>query len=136
MTGAYGPTSGTESRDSRALIDPLMVFSLPAEIEALREEAPYRQGDRNSATLAKEVDFRVLLSVLRSGAALDKQDGDARASLQILGGTATILVDGTEAPLGEGDVTVIDAGRPWTIRATTDCALILTLAWPRERAGV
>jgi quercetin dioxygenase-like cupin family protein len=136
MSGAYGTTSGTESRGSRPLIDTLMVFSLPAEIEALREEAPYRQGDRNSATLAKEIDFRVLLSVLRSGAALDKQDGDARASLQLLEGTAVIIVEGSEAQLDEGDVAVIDAGRPWTFRATTDCALVLTLAWPREKAGV
>jgi len=136
MTGAYGSTTGTDSRGARALIDALMVFSLPAEIDALREEAPYRDGDRNSATLAKEVDFRVLLSVLRSGAVLDDQDGDARSSVQLLEGSADLTVGDTETQIDEGDLAVIDAGRPWAFRATSDCALLLTLAWPREKAGV
>src|SRR3954447_26290078 len=83
-TGSYGSTSGTDSRGSRPLIEDLMVFSLPAEIDALREEDQYKNGDRNSATLAKEVDFRVLLTVLRPDATLDEQDGDARASVHLL----------------------------------------------------
>jgi hypothetical protein len=33
-------------------------------------------------------------------------------------------------------VAVIDAGRPWQLRAASDCALLLTLAWPREKTGV
>ena len=136
-TGSYGSTSGTDSRGSRPLIEDLMVFSLPAEIDALREEAPYQGGDRNSATLAKEVDFRVLLTVLRSGASLDEHDGDARASIQLLEGTAGLTVGSAEeAQLEEADVAVIDAGRSWLLRATSDCALLLTLAWPREKAGV
>jgi quercetin dioxygenase-like cupin family protein len=134
--GSYGSTSGTNTRGSRPLIEDLMVFSLPAEIDALREEDQYKSGDRNSATLAKEVDFRVLLSVLRSGATLDEHDGDARASMQVLEGSATLTVGGAESELVESDVAVIDAGRPWAFRATDDCALLLTLAWPREKAGV
>jgi len=135
-SGAYGSTSGTDARGSRPLIEDLMVFSLSAEIESLREEDQYRNGDRNSATLAKEVDFRALLTVLRPGATLDEQDGDARASLQLLDGTATLTVDGQESDLDEADIAVINAGRPWLLRATTECALLLTLAWPREKAGV
>src|SRR3954453_15253624 len=135
-SGSYGSTSGTDARGSRPLIEDLMVFSLSAEVESLREEDQYRNGDRNSATLAKEVDFRVLLSVLRPGATLDEQDGDARASLQLLDGSATLAVDGQESDLDAADVAVIDSGRPWLFRATSECALLLTLAWPREKAGV
>jgi quercetin dioxygenase-like cupin family protein len=135
--GSYGSTSGTDTRGARSLIEDLMVFSLAAEVEALRNEEQYLNGDRNSATLAKEIDFRVLLSVLRSGATLDEQDGDARTSFQLIEGTAGITVgDGEEAQVSAGDVAVIDAGRPWLLRATSDCAVLMTLAWPREKAGV
>lgn len=136
MTSAYGATSGTESRGSRELMEGLMVFGLHTEIEALRGEGPYQDGDRNSVTLAKEVDFRVLLSALRSGASLDEQDGDARASLQLLEGSARLRVGEQETEMAETDIAVIDAGRPWSLTATSDCALLLTLAWPREKAGV
>src|SRR6187401_396695 len=99
-----------------------MIFSLPSEIDALREEAPYQDGDRNSATLAKEVDFRVLLTVLRSGAMLDEHHGDARASLQLLEGTAGLTVGtAVESQLEEADLAVVDAGLAWRLRATSDC---------------
>jgi len=137
MPGSYGSTSGTDSRGPRPLIEELMVFSLPAEIAALRQEAPYRDGDRNSATLAKEVDFRVLLTVLRNGASLEEHDGEARSSIQVLDGAAGLTVGSEqEADLEVGEVGVIDAGSPWRLRATADCAVLLTLAWPREKAGV
>src|SRR3954471_5715720 len=121
--GSYGSTSGTDTRGARPLIENLMVFSLGAEIEALRNEEPYRNGDRNSATLAKEVDFRVLLSVLRSGATLDEQDGDARTSIQVLDGSANLSVvgDGEEAEMTDHDIAVVDAGQSWLLRATSDC---------------
>jgi hypothetical protein len=135
--GSYGATSGTDTRGARPLIENLMVFSLEAEAEALKNEEPYRNGDRNSATLAKEVDFRVLLSVLRSGATLDENDGDARTSIQVLEGTANISIgEGEEAQMTEYDVAVIDAEQSWVLRATSDCAVLLTLAWPREKAGI
>jgi quercetin dioxygenase-like cupin family protein len=135
MTSAYGSTSGTESRGARPLMEGLMVFGLFDEIEALRGEGPYTEGDRNSVTLAKEVDFRVLLSVLRAGATLDEQDGDARTSIQLLDGNASLRVGGEDSELGAGDLAVIDA-RPWLLSASSDCALVMTLAWPREKAGV
>lgn len=135
-SSSYGATSGTDTRGSRPLMEDLMVFSLPAEIDALREEDQYKNGDRNSATLAKEVDFRVLLTVLRSGATLDEQDGEARTSVTVLEGSATLSLEREESDLSEKDVAVIDAGNAWNLRATSDCAVLINLAWPRDKAGV
>ena len=134
--GAYGNTSGTEERESRPLMERLMVFSLADEIATLRAEWQWADNDKNSRTLAKDVDFRALLSVMHTGAALDEQDGDARASVHVLEGTAEIDVAGERGELGPGHLAVIDSGRPWTLRATSDCAILLTLAWPLEKAGV
>ncbi len=134
--GAYGATSGTEQRDSRQLMEGLMVFSLRLEIDMLRNEDQYANGDRSSLTLAKEVDFRALLSVLRPGATLDEQDGDARASIHVIEGGVTLTAGDETTELGEGQLAVIDAGRPWALTAATESAVLLTLAWPREKAGV
>ena len=134
--GAYVETSGTEVREPRPLMERLMIFSLAEEIESLRSEWQWADNDKNSRTLAKDVDFRALLSVLHTGATLDEQDGDARASIQMLEGRAELDVDGARTELGAGQLAVIDAGRPWLLRATSDCALLLTLAWPLEKAGV
>jgi quercetin dioxygenase-like cupin family protein len=136
MPSAYGSTSGTEQRASRALMERLMVFEPDQEIRLLRDEEQWSDGDRNSRTLAKDVDFRVMLSVLHDGAQLDEQDGDARVSLQLIEGRAALAIDGNETSLVAGQLAVIDAGSPWTLRAEGDCAVLLTFAWPREKAGV
>jgi quercetin dioxygenase-like cupin family protein len=134
--GAYGSTSGTQERDSRTLMERLLVFSLADEIESLRGEDEWIDNDKNSRTLAKDVDFRALLSVMHEGSTLDDQDGDARASVQLIEGTAEIEVGGEVSQLVAGQLAVIDSGRPWIVRATTDCALLMTFAWPIEKAGV
>ncbi len=136
-TSAYGETSGTETRESRPMMDQVLVFSLDQEVEALRQEGEWTDGDRNSRMLAKDVDFRVLLSVLRDGATIDEQDGDARVSIQLLAGSAALRVDDVgEADLRAGQLAAIDAGQPWNLTARGECAVLLTFAWPREKAGV
>lgn len=135
-TGAYGSTSGTSERDSRPLMDRLLVFNLDEEIAALRAEYQWTENDKNSRTLAKDVDFRVLLTVLHTGAALDEDDGDARASIHLVEGSAQLDVAGEATNLAAGQLAVVNAGQAWVLRATSDCAVLLTLAWPIEKAGV
>jgi len=134
--GTYGSTSGTDTREARAMIEPLMHFSLAEEVAALRAEEAYRMRDRNSRTLAKETDFRVLLSVMRSGAALDEQDGESRASVHVIEGSATLGIDGDETLLEAGELAVVDAGSAWLLQARSECAVLITFAFPDERAGV
>lgn len=133
---AYGNTSGSDVRESRELMDRLMTFDLVAEIESLRSEPAWEENEKNARTLAKDVDFRVLLSVLHTDATLEEQDGEARASLQVLDGDAELEVEGEVAHLGAGSMAVVNSGQPWRLRATSDCAVLLTLAWPIEKAGV
>jgi quercetin dioxygenase-like cupin family protein len=133
---AYGETSGTGTRQARPVMERLMSFRLTDEIARLRAERPWQDGDRNSRTLAKDIDFRLLLSVLRDGAVLDEQDGDARVSIQLLEGSAALLLDDDEAELNAGQLAVVDIGQRWLLRAVGECAALLTFAWPREKAGV
>lgn len=132
----YGSTSGSDTRESRALMERLMVFDLHAEINRLRNEGPWQSGDRNSRTLAKEVDFRLLLTVMRSGATLDENDGDARTSIQLIGGSARLESAAGSAELSAGQLATLDVGQAWKLTATEDCAVLTTLAWPREKAQV
>jgi mannose-6-phosphate isomerase-like protein (cupin superfamily) len=140
-SGSYGDTSGSDSRESRPMMDKLMVFSIAAELQRLRTESPWTDGDRNSRTLAKDVDFRLLLATLRDGATLEEQHGEARASVQLLDGRAVLRLGGRsllaaaeEAELSAGDVATVDAGGPWELEARGECAFLLTLAWPREKS--
>lgn len=135
MTSPYGSTSGSDEREGRPLMASLLSFDLSAEAATLRGEEPFVNGDRNSLTLAKDVDFRVLLAVLRTNAVIDEQGGDARASIQVLEGRAALHIGGERTELGARQMAVVDAGRPWTLRASADCTVLLTLAWPQSGHG-
>jgi quercetin dioxygenase-like cupin family protein len=136
MSGAYGSTTGTEERDSRALMDRLLVFSIADEIASLRGESEWQENEKNTRTLAKDVDFRAILTVMHVGATIEEQDGDARASVQLYEGAAELQVSGQSAQLSTGQLAVVDSGQPWVLRATSDCAVLITFAWPIEKAGV
>ncbi len=133
---AYGNTSGSDVRESRELMNQLMTFALDEEIAIMRAEPEWAENGKTARTLAKEVDFRVLLSVLREGATLEEQDGEARASLQVIDGEVELAVEGGAARLRAGALAVVDSGQAWTLRAIGDSAVLLTLAWPIEKAGV
>ena len=136
MSGAYGRTTGTDERDSRALMDRLLVFNLADEIASLRGEDEWEENEKNSRTLAKDVDFRAVLTVMHTGATLEEQHGDARASIQVVEGSAELDVAGDTSELAAGQLAVLDSGQAWTLRASSDCAVLLTLAWPIEKAGI
>ena len=136
MSGAYGSTTGTDERDSRAMMDRLLVFSIADEIAALRGEKEWEENEKTSRTLAKDLDFRAMLTVMHTGASLDEQDGDGRASIQVVDGESELEVSGETRELSAGQLAVIDSGNSWTLRATSDCAVLITLAWPIEKAGI
>ena len=63
-------------------------------------------------------------------------DGDARTSIQLIGGAARLEAAGRSAELRSGQVAAIDQGQPWNLTAAEDSAVLVTFAWPRDRAGV
>lgn len=133
---AYEPTSGSETRDARPVMGSLLAFSLRHEIDALRAEPQYAEGERNSRTLAKDVDFRVLLTVLRPGASLVEKDGDGRVSIHVLEGEADLRKSEDAVVLGAGDLAAVDRGDPWVLEARGEVAVLVTVAWPEDKAFV
>jgi len=133
---SYGPTSGNDERAARSLMERLLVFSLADVARGLRGESEFRDGDRNSITLVKEVDFRIVMSTLKDGATIHEKEGAARVSLQLLDGNAVLDVDGDVADLEAGQLATIDVGRTWELTSRGDSTVLMTLAWPREKAGI
>jgi quercetin dioxygenase-like cupin family protein len=136
LTTAPGETSGTDTREPRPMRERLLTFSLADELTHLRDEPQWQEGERNSRTLAKHVDLRVVLTTLRAGAGIEERDGDGRVTLQVLEGEAELAVEDGVVTLGTGRLATLDSGAPWRLTATSEAAILLTLAWPEEKAFV
>lgn len=129
-------TGGSDEREARSLVAPLLGFNLAEEASRLRAESAYVDGDRNARTLVKTGAFRLVLLAFRSGAAFDEHDQRGTLALQVLEGRLAIRVglDGME--VGEGEVAVVPAEHPWAAVAMTDGLLLVHLSWPPEPGSV
>src|SRR5438876_1580640 len=103
-------------------------FGLTAEIKGLREENAW-QGGRNSKTLVKKEDFRIVLTVLQSDALVHEHKATGRISVQALSGHIQMhkVFD-----LPEGHLLALDRVLPHDVKALEDSAFLLTIAWPEE----
>jgi quercetin dioxygenase-like cupin family protein len=129
-------TGGSDEREARSLIAPLLGFKLAEEASRLRAESAYIEGDRNARTLVKTGAFRLVLLAFRTGATFDENDQRGTLALQVLEGRLALRVGQNGMEVGEGEVAVVPVGHPWTAVAATDGLLLIHLSWPPEPGSV
>jgi quercetin dioxygenase-like cupin family protein len=127
----------TSERSSRSgavrapgpLGNPMLRFDLNAEIKRLREENAW-QGGRDSKTLVKNEDFRIVLTVLKADALLHEHKATGRISVQVLSGHIQMHVQDKVFDLPAGHLLALDRAVPHDVKALEDSAFLLTIAWP------
>src|SRR6185503_10488981 len=68
------------------LTAPNMNFDLAMEIAQLHKEESWLRTGRNSKTLVKQPDLRIVLMALKKGGRLEKHSADARTSIHTIKG--------------------------------------------------
>jgi quercetin dioxygenase-like cupin family protein len=118
-------------RSPGPLKSPMLSFDLNAEIERLRSENAW-QGGRNSKTLVKHPDFRVVLTVLKSNARLHEHKAAGRISMQAIAGHIRMHVQDKVFDLPAGHLLALERALPHDVEALEDSAFLLTIAWPED----
>lgn len=105
------------------------------------EIARFQPGDRDSASgrrseiLVKADDLRVLLVTMRAGTTLAEHNAPGTVSIQVIEGEMDIIAGGTTYDLAAGGIISLAAGVRHAVRARTDGAFLLTIAWSGQSAG-
>lgn len=123
--------SSAAIRSPGPLESPILLFDLNAEIERLRGENAW-QGGRNSKTLVKHSDFRVVLTVLKFGARLHKHKAAGRISVQTVAGHIRMHVENKVFDLPVGHLLALEWAIAHDVEALEDSAFLLNIAWPDE----
>jgi quercetin dioxygenase-like cupin family protein len=105
--------SSAAIRSPGPLESPILSFDLNAEIAGLRSENAW-QGGRNSKTLVKHPDFRVVLTVLKSNARLHEHKAAGGISVQAIAGHIRMHVQEKAIDLPAGHMLA-----PWSARFRT-----------------
>lgn len=108
---------------------PFLTFDLAEQIAQLRQE-PYWQSGRNSKTIVKYEDFRVVLTAIRAKTTIHEHHSAGRISVQTVQGHLHMHADGKDFDLPAGHVLVLDRAMPHDVVAIEDSAFLLTIAWP------
>jgi quercetin dioxygenase-like cupin family protein len=136
MTSPYQKVS--QERDGRTgheslaghLTAPLMSFNLAAELVQLHAEDAWSRTGRNSKTLVKQPDFRIVLIALKKGGHMEEHSADARISIHALSGHVTLQLADQRVDLPEGHLLVLDRTLQHDLVALEDSAILLTISWP------
>ena len=128
---AEHPSRSGAVRTPGPLGNPMLTFDLNGEIKRLREENSW-QGGRDSKTLVKNEDFRIVLTVLKANALLHEHKATGRIFVQVLSGHIQMHVQDKVFELPAGHLLALDRAVPHDVKALEDSAFLLTIAWPEE----
>ena len=126
-----GETSPSPERDAQQLTGPALHFDVAGEVESLLSEPAWERFDRNARTLVKDGAFRVVLTALKVGAALDEHRVTARVMVQTVRGHLRVHLsepDVAAIDLPTGHVAVLQPGITHRVEAVEESAFLLTVA--------
>jgi len=99
--------------------------------EQLRYEAAWSDG-RNSRTLVKHADFRLILTVMRAGAHLHSHQARGTVLIQVMSGRIRARVLDDIVDVYRGHALSLDPHLEHEIEAVEESVLLITIAWPRD----
>ena len=117
-----------ESNNSSAA-QPVLLLRLNDEISGILAETPWQQTGRNARTLAKYASFRIVLTALKQGSALEEHRAKGCLSIQMLEGRVRVTAGGEVLELSRGDLVALDHAVPHAVQALEDCIFLITMSF-------
>jgi len=119
--------SKRENLKDRMLKAPLLNFSIDKEIEKLKKESAWINGDRNAVTLQKDSNLRVVLITLRKGVTLHEHKVEGPITLFVLSGKINFIAGEEKINAKSNGFIVLDKAIPHDVEALEDSSFILTI---------
>lgn len=104
------------------------LFSLPALMLSLSEEANPNDSNRNALTLLRNEELTAVLTVVKEGSECGRHSAPSPAMIIALSGEVEIRAeDGASIYVPQGLAAVLAPGVPHQLAAVTDCAYLLII---------
>ena len=126
-------TQTREPRPDRPEVGPFVRNDLAREIDRLKAEPAWHDGDWNAITLTKRVGLTLVLTVLRQGAVLREHRAHTAVALHVISGRMALRAGDQSLELGPGEVVTMEPGLAHAGEARADTAFLLTLVEDSSR---
>lgn len=105
-----------------------MDFNLSKEIAGLHNEDAWLRAGRNTKTLGKQSDLRIVLVALKAGKKLEEREAAREYRFKRFGGHVTLLLAGQAVYLPAGHLVALDRGIRHDVVAVKESAFLLTIS--------
>jgi quercetin dioxygenase-like cupin family protein len=121
----------TESNGKR-LSAPSMLLNLNEQIDGILSEKPWHETGRNSRTIAKYSNFRIVLAALKQGVALEKHQAKGCISIQVLKGRIRVHLPEDVIDMSKEKLLSLDNAIPHAVEALEDSIFLITMSFNAE----
>ena len=113
-----------------AQIAPYLHFDLKAEVARLCKTGTH--AGRNSRTLMKAPDLRVVLVTAKAGTIMKEHRADGSVTILAVAGAIRLKLEDTNIELKPGELLALDRALRHDVEALSDCAFLVTIGWPKN----
>jgi quercetin dioxygenase-like cupin family protein len=115
----------------RMLDAPLLIFDLHEVVEKIKQEAPWKTGERNAITLVKSAFMRIVLIALHKKMEINFHQSGNVISIQIIEGK----VHFQSLILKKGSLLTLHEDTKHTLHAIEESVILLTVTLCSEKAA-
>lgn len=133
MEGNHPQSHAGAERSLKPMASSSLEFDLTAELEQLHREEEWTTTGRNSKTLVKHPDFRIVLTIIRGNTRIREHHAEGLISVQTIAGHLHMHIPERTVDLPMGHLLVLDRALPHDVEALEDSAFLLTIAWPEGK---
>ncbi len=113
---------------NRMINGPLVEMNLPELIAQIKEEATWKDSDRNSITIFKSDTLRIVLIGLHEKAELKEHKANGVISVQVLEGKLSFNTAEQSCIIEKGQMIALHENIPHSVLAITETFFLLTVA--------
>jgi quercetin dioxygenase-like cupin family protein len=121
-----------EQMNRKEISAPSMLLDLNQEIAGILSEKPWHETGRNSRTIAKYSNFRIVLAALQKGAELEKHQAKGCISIQVLKGRILVRLAEKTIEISKENLLSLDSGIPHAVEALEDSIFLITMSFTAE----
>jgi quercetin dioxygenase-like cupin family protein len=112
---------------SRPVDAPLIEMNLPQLRKQIKQEAAWENSDRNSITLCKSDNMRIVLVALHAGAEMKTHTAPGAINVHVIEGLILFTTEKQTVEMDEGKMVALHAGIPHSVTARKESVFLLTL---------
>jgi quercetin dioxygenase-like cupin family protein len=105
-----------------------ILIDLPAYIRQIKQEETWKKNDRNSITVFKTDQMRIVLGGLHEGAEMPAHKAEGIMNIQVLEGLLEINTDELTALLNTGQMVAVHKGCNYRVVALEESIYLLTIS--------